>query len=286
AGMPPKIPEAIEARPCPTSSLSPSYGPVSEIDAATRADSNDSIAASAATVNAAPTSDTIVVISAEGSAGAGSEPGSVPILASGRSARFATTATSTIAMRDPGNCGWMRGATSITSTTISTAATGQATLAQSMSSNACTAATNAPVLGRGSVPTAAGTCWRKMITAIPSVKPSMTGQGMYETTLPSFRIPPSTTITPAMRLTSATVPAPWAATTGPSTTTIAPVGPDTWMFDPPKTAAITPATIAVMSPLSAPAPELTPNARASGSATIPTVMPATTSPRHVRRTER
>ena len=59
-------------------------------------------------------------------------------------------------------------------------------------------------------------------------------------------------------------------------------------LEPPKTAAMTPATIAVIKPLSAPAPELTPNANANanGRATIPTVTPATRSPRHVRRTER
>ena len=43
------------------------------------------------------------------------------------------------------------------------------------------------------------------------------------------------------------------------------------------------ATIAVTSPASAPTPELTPKPSASGRATIPTVSPASRSPRHVRR---
>ena len=47
-----------------------------------------------------------------------------------------------------------------------------------------------------------------------------------------------------------------------------------------------PAMMAVTSPASAPAPDETPNASASGSATIPTVMPARRSPRQVRRTPR
>ena len=34
-------------------------------------------------------------------------------------------------------------------------------------------------------PSAAGTCWRKMIIAIPTVKPSITGQGMYARKRPS-----------------------------------------------------------------------------------------------------
>ena len=66
-------------------------------------------------------------------------------------------------------------------------------------------------------------------------------------------------------------------TTGISTTVIAPVGPETWMFDPPKTAARTPATTAVASPACAPRPDATPNARARGSATIATVSPASRS---------
>ncbi|BAS10315.1 hypothetical protein AHiyo4_37370 [Arthrobacter sp. Hiyo4] len=60
---------------------------------------------------------------------------------------------------------------------------------------------------------------------------------------------------------------------------MAPVGPDTWTGEPPITAATSPATIAVMRPASAPTPELTPNAKASGSATMPTVMPASRSTR-------
>ena len=58
---------------------------------------------------------------------------------------------------------------------------------------------------------------------------------------------------------------------------MAPVGPDTWTCEPPMTAATRPATTAVMSPASAPTPELTPKASASGRATIPTVMPASRS---------
>lgn len=65
---------------------------------------------------------------------------------------------------------------------------------------------------------------------------------------------------------------------------MAPVGPEIWMFEPPKTAATRPATTAVTRPAAAPAPELIPKARASGRATMPTVAPAARSPFHVRRT--
>ncbi len=93
-------------------------------------------------------------------------------------------------------------------------------------------------------------------------------------------------MTPASTATTGTTPTPYCTTIGASTTTIAPVGPDTCTFDPPKTAATTPATIAVMRPTSAPTPELTPNASARGSATTPTVTPASRSPRQVWRSIR
>src|SRR5437868_3645105 len=52
--------------------------------------------------------------------------------------------------------------------------------------------------------------------------------------------------------TTITALAPKRATTGTSTTVIAPVGPDTCTFEPPNTAATTPATMAVTSPACAP----------------------------------
>lgn len=125
-----------------------------------------------------------------------------------------------------------------------------------------------------------------MITAMPRVNPSITGHGITETARPSPSAPAASTIRPAMRVTVITAPAPCVATIGASTTTIAPVGPDTCTFEPPKTAASTPATIAVTRPSSADIPELTPNPRARGSATMPTVSPASRSPRHVRGTSR
>ena len=73
---------------------------------------------------------------------------------------------------------------------------------------------------------------------------------------------------------------------GTSTTVIAPVGPETCRLDPPNTPATNPATMAVVSPTAAPRPVVMPKARASGSATTPTVRPATTSPRHDERRPR
>lgn len=59
-----------------------------------------------------------------------------------------------------------------------------------------------------------------------------------------------------------------------STALIAPVGPEIWYDAPPRMAMTTPAMMAVTRPAAALAPEETPNASASGSATAQTVRPA------------
>ena len=86
-----------------------------------------------------------------------------------------------------------------------------------------------------------------------------------------------------MMPTTSTASAPKRATTGTSTTVMAPVGPETCTLDPPKTAATIPATMAVTKPASAPRPVVMPKARASGRATTPTVAPAITSARQLSR---
>lgn len=94
-----------------------------------------------------------------------------------------------------------------------------------------------------------------MTSAMPTVKPSTTGQGMRPTRRPSPSAPAATTTTPAISATAGTTAAPCSETMGSSTTAIAPVGPDTWSPEPPNTAATTPATMAVTSPASGPTPD-------------------------------
>ena len=258
--------------------------------AATRADSSDSIAASAATVSAGSSRVLTSAGSIAGREGAGSECGSAPIRASGVGTRTHSSVTTMMPTRDPGIAEWRRGASTMMSATSTAAPTAHGTYDQSAAMSAWPAATIAFELcspGSTVAPEkSAGTCCMKMMTAIPRVKPSMTGQGMKDTERPSRRAPAMSTMRPARRLTVATAATPCCATIGSSTTTIAPVGPETCTFEPPKTAAMMPATIAVMSPASALTPELTPKPRASGSATMPTVTPATRSDRQVDRSER
>ena len=62
------------------------------------------------------------------------------------------------------------------------------------------------------------------------------------------------------------------------TAVIGAVGPEIWVFVPPSNAAKKLKNIAPYKPASGPNPEDTPNAKASGSATIPAVKPPKTSP--------
>ena len=200
----------------------------------------------------------------------------------------AATVTMMIPIREPGIAAWMRGSPIMHAATMTTAARAQPRWVGSAVDRAVTADTTTLVWLAPCSPGSAseGTCWAKMITPMPRVKPSITGQGMNDTARPSRSTPATSTITPAIRDRAATAPIPWVATTGASTTTMAPVGPDTWTWEPPKIAAISPATIAVIRPASAPTPEEMPKPSARGSATIPTVSPAIRSLRQLRGSSR
>lgn len=135
-------------------------------------------------------------------------------------------------------------------------------------------------------PSTSGSCCSRMMTPIPKVNPSTTGSGINSTMRPRPVSPMITTSTPASTPSSGRDASPCCAMTGSSTTVIAPVGPETCRWLPPKIAATRPATMAVISPAAAPAPDATPKPNASGRATTPTVTPAIRSRAHDRRTSR
>ena len=179
AGIPPKKPAATEASPWPTSSRSAFTGPVGERDAATRADSSDSIAASAATATAGPARALMVSMLRSGMDGAGRELGSSPMAGSGSWSSAVATVTTMIAINDAGIPGLIRPSTTMMSATAAAAASGSRACDQSAARAAWKAATRALVLNPSfATPRAEGTCCRKMMMPIPTVKPSITGQGM------------------------------------------------------------------------------------------------------------
>jgi hypothetical protein len=84
-----------------------------------------------------------------------------------------------------------------------------------------------------------------MITAMPAVKPAMTGFGMNRTTLPSRASPMTSSMQPAMSVANCSPAMPYCAVTPARTAMNAPVGPEICTRVPPSSEVARPATIAV-----------------------------------------
>ena len=88
--------------------------------------------------------------------------------------------------------------------------------------------------------------WRVPITtAMPAVKPVVTGYGTYSMNWPIRAAPMAKRIRPAARVARSSPPRPKRVAIGARTTTKAAVGPETWTGEPPSSAMMKPATIAV-----------------------------------------
>ena len=144
---------------------------------ATVAESRLSRAASAATARALGSRTPSAPRSTKSSDGAGSPCGSSPIRArsiGASSARIVAAATPT---RENGTAGRHRPPSSISAATPSatTIAAGRGCAANRATASAATAHTFSPCAPV--TPSAAGTCCSAMTTAMPAVKPSITGVG-------------------------------------------------------------------------------------------------------------
>ena len=84
-----------------------------------------------------------------------------------------------------------------------------------------------------------------MVTAIPAVKPMITGAGMKRMTEPIFAAPMSTRMTPAMSVAVSNPDIPYRAVIPARMATNAPVGPATCTRLPPRSETHAPPTIAV-----------------------------------------
>ena len=115
---------------------------------------------------------------------------------------------------------------------------------------------------------------------MPLVNPMMTGRGMKRTDAPRPVNPITTSMMPAMSVTRARPGMPKRATMPATMTTNAPVGPPICVREPPSAEIRKPATTAVYKPACGVTPEAIPKAIARGSATSPTVMPASRSCRN------
>ena len=151
------------------------------------------------------------------------------------------------------------------------------------SGHACTAAIGPPV---GTEAPRNGSVWSSMMMIpMPDMNPDMTEYGVKATKRPTLITPRSTWISPAM-MTIVNALARLSACVATITATamaIGPVGPEIWERVPPNTAAKKPTAIAPYMPASAPSPEATPKASATGNPTTAAVTPPKRSPRKVWR---
>ena len=109
--------------------------------------------------------------------------------------------------------------------------------------------------------------------AMPLVKPITTLVGIKLTSLPRRNTPQSRMTTPAASEATNTPCKPYCATMVMRIALIAPVGPEIWNEAPPSSPITMPPRMAVTRPAAGVAPEETPKASASGSATAATVTP-------------
>ena len=130
-------------------------------------------------------------------------------------------------------------------------------------------------------------CVEAIRSAMPFVNPIVTGRGMNLTAAPRPVSPMITSIIPAIRVTRASPGMPNFVTIPATMTTNAPVGPPICRREPPSREIRPPATTAVYRPACGGTPDAIANAIANGSATRPTVRPASISaPRSAREYER
>jgi len=166
-------------------------------------------------------------------------------------------------------CGVKRTIASDTAPTMAASATGACNRAGKWSN-----AASGPPAGLA-WPRNGATCRMMMMKPMPLMKPEITGNGIRLTNRPSFSTPnricsrpPSMTTVKAI----AGLPAYW-VTIAAMTTVMGPVGPEICDGVPPNTEAKNPMAMAPYRPAMGPAPDATPKASASGSATTAAVRP-------------
>jgi hypothetical protein len=199
--MPPTIALAMFATPWPISStLDRCRAPI--IPSETTAESNDSIPPSIAMVNAGPTSPRTCAQLRSGSVGTGIDalitPKRLPIVSTSSPPSCTTSVVTMSATNGLGTFVVTRGqrSTIASPSSATSAATGSAVpiaspYAPHFSTNS---AGTVPIVR----PRKSLTCDEKMMSAIPLVKPMITGCGMNLMAAPNLRSPMATRITPAM----------------------------------------------------------------------------------------
>ena len=103
-----------------------------------------------------------------------------------------------------------------------------------------------PGSGAGKVRPSSSFSWlAKMITAMPAVKPTVTGKGMNLMKVPSRSQPTAASISPDRKVARISPSIPCWATVAATSTMNAPAGPPIWNREPPRSDTRNPPTIAV-----------------------------------------
>ena len=280
AGNPPKSGETTLATPCATSSMFERCLPPI-IPSATTALSSDSMAASSAIVTAGPARLRTSSMVTCGTCGTGNPPPTVPkrepMVSMGRLNRCAIAVVATNATKGAGTLREMRGHQISIAIVAAVMAVAEYEMVPAWAAYACHFAQKSTGTDAIVRPNASLICPEKMMSAIPLVKPIMTGCGTNLITPPRRMAPMPMSRSPAMTVAMRRPSIPYFATIPAIMMTNAPVGPPICTREPPSAEMMNPATIAVMRPRSGVTPLAIAKAMDSGSATTATIMPAVTS---------
>jgi hypothetical protein len=203
AGIPPTSALAMFATPCPTSSMLERWRPPI-IPSATTAERSDSTPPSIAMVSAGPTSAITCVKERSGKSGCGIAaliaPKREPIVSTGSPSHCTTAVVTTRATKGDGTRWLTFGQRRMINRARSATIVASALNVPACSANAAHFSVNsggtAPMLS----PKKSLTWLDRMITAIPLVKPTITGCGMNLIAAPNLRRPIATRITPAINV--------------------------------------------------------------------------------------
>ena len=216
---------------------------------ATTAESSDSIEPSSVKDSAAGSTAMIRSSDSSGRRGMGSDdgmpPNFVPMVAIGRSRSAVTNAAAPTAISMPGQCGRTRRRPTITAMVPSDSATAAGVMVARAAQSAGSFSSSSPGSSVRLRPSNSRIWLAKMITAMPAVKPTVTGKGMNLMKVPSRSSPASAIISPDRKVARISPSMPCRATVAATRTMNAPAGPPIWNREPPRNDTRNPPTMAV-----------------------------------------
>ena len=225
---PPNSAEPMFATPCATSSQFERWRrPV--MPSATTADRSDSMAPSSVSDRAEGSSVTIRCTERSGRAGAGRVDGMppklLPMVVTSRPLTPTSAAARATAISIPGQCGRHRRSARITATVPSASAGAAGVTVPRADHSAASFGISSPGSWSRLRPSISRIWLARMMTAMPAVKPTVTGKGMNLTKVPSRSSPIAASIIPDRNVARISPSMPCCATMAATSTMKAPAGP-------------------------------------------------------------